>query len=444
MEEKATHIKSKRALFIVLMILLFLPLMQHVFNPFHQRPLNGAVTANSPADFSLKIWLDGDYQDQTTKYLNENFGFRNFCVRLYNQVSYSFFNEARANGVVIGKAGYLFEKPYIDAYTGKDFLGDEHISKQVIKFAQMRDSLNSHQVNIAVVLTPGKAAFYPEYIPDHFLSDQNGKTNLESYLREFTKNQIHHIDLHSWFIKQKPTSPYRLYPKGGTHWSSYGEVLATDTILKFIEKIEGVRIPELIIDTIATSTSMKNRDEDIEQGMNLLFNPEDLEMAYPSIYFKKTESTVQPKVLVIADSYYWGLVNLGVNTEVFDSGTFWYYGRQIHPERDSLPNDVQEINVQSAVEEFELVLFLLTDASLSKFPFGVIDRLYDAYVEGNPEPKPKLSYEEKMAFYIASIKALPDWFEKVEMQANENGISLEKALEEEAAYMVWKDESGMH
>lgn len=441
MGERTAHSRTKKGLFIVMMTLLFLPIIQQVLHPFNVRPLNGAQVSAERTQFSFSSWTDGDYQVRTNNYLNENFGFRSFCVRLYNQIYFSLFNEARANKVVIGKQGYLYEQPYIDAYYGRDFLGKETIDDRAARFAQMRDSLLTRNVNIAVIFAPGKAAFYPEFIPDKYQSELTEKTNLNYYKTSFDSLQIDYLDLHSWFIKQKSRSLYPLYPKGGTHWSRYGEVLAGDTILKYVSSLKNVPLPKIVIDSINLSKSMKFRDDDIEAGMNLLFDLEDSEMAYPYIHFEPEKSVDGPKVLVVGDSYYWGIHNIRITEDIFNNGQFWYYNKLIYPERVTLNNEVKNINVAEAVAKFDLILIMATDASLSSFPYDFTDRLYRAYVEGFSEPEAELSYEERMEFYIQAIKNTAVWLEKVKKQASENGQSLEKTMQDEAAYMIWKEDS---
>ena len=105
-------------------IILFLPIVQNKFNFSVVENLNGYF--NSPKDPSINKteWFSGAFQEKQEAYLNTSFGFRNTCVRLNNQLFFWLFNKANANGVIIGKSNYLYEANYINAFTGKDFLGE--------------------------------------------------------------------------------------------------------------------------------------------------------------------------------------------------------------------------------------------------------------------------------------------------------------------------------
>ncbi len=112
-EKKYTGLK--RILFGILLLGISVPMIQHVTEFFSVNPLSGAVQNALPAEFSLKSWMDGTYQVQSDKYLNDGFGFRPSFVRLHNQLQFSLFSIPYANGVLIGKESYLYESSYIRA-----------------------------------------------------------------------------------------------------------------------------------------------------------------------------------------------------------------------------------------------------------------------------------------------------------------------------------------
>ncbi len=177
----------------------------------------------------------------------------------------------------------------------------------------------------------------------------------------------------------KSTSPYPLFPKTGIHWSKYGEVVAADSIIKYINSIQREKkVPELMIGDIETSINIRGNDDDIEKGMNLLFDIGDLQMGYPKFKVQKDSDAGTAKVLTIADSYYWGL-----SKDAFNEGQFWYYNKQIYPDSYTTPVNVKDINIIEEVEKNDVVILLSTDANLNKFAFGFIDQLYDSYFNSN-------------------------------------------------------------
>ena len=379
MEERTNSTLLKRILLGAMIIVLVLPMLQHKFKFFKVKPLNGAVEFVERPAFSSADWFEGTYQDKRTDYLNQNVGFRNGMVRTYNQWHFSFYNQARAKGVVIGKENYLYEENYIRAYFGEDFNGVDKIQEQVKKLKLVSDTLEKIGKHLVVLLAPGKASFYPEFIPRKSTLPMGiaPRTNYDVYSSELKKD-VKTLDLNLWFRENKGKMPYPLYPKTGIHWSKYGEIVMADTLIKFFNNLSGVQLPALVVDSIQRKTEMWDTDDDIEKGMNLLFNIPDNKMGYPRFRVVKDDEKYS-KVLTIADSYFWGPFNGGMSRDLFDDGRFWYYNEVIYPDSYESPLNVKDIDFQKKLEENDVILIICTDANLYKFGFGFIEQAYDAY-----------------------------------------------------------------
>ncbi len=383
MKERKLNRKVKSILVVCVMLLLFLPMTQQLTKLFEEKPLNGSFTISEDPQFSFSTWFDGTYQTEKQNYLNESFGFRSFFVRTYNQMQYSLYDQVRANGVILGKSGYLYEENYIKAHLGRDFIGEDKIAEKIEKLKRIEDTLKSKGIKLVIVFAPGKGSCYPEFIPERYNPGYRTTTNYEVYKKQILQKEFCFLDFNAWFRKMKPTSPHPLFPKTGIHWSKYGELLAADSIIKYINTIQrNKKIPELLIGEIEVSNTMRDSDDDIEKGMNLLFNIEDLPMGYPQ--FEVPMKKNNAKVLTVADSYYWGMFNWGMSRDAFNEGQFWFYNVQIYPDSYEAPLNVSDINIIEEVEKNDVVILMSTDANLFKFAFGFIDQLYEAYFGPKP------------------------------------------------------------
>lgn len=416
------------------MLLLFLLMIQQRFQIFQLKPLKGSFALQEGPIFSINGWFDGSYQSQKQLYIEENIGFRNFFVRVNNQIAYSFFNHARANGVIVGKDNYLFEEEYINAYLGRNFIGRDSIVDKVQKLKMIQDTLKTMNIDLFVVLAAGKGTFYSEFIPKRYFSEKKSTTNYEVYLEEIKKNRVNHIDFNHWFLEMKDTSSYPLFPKCGIHWSNYGDLLAADSIVKYIQTIRRIIMPEIRINNIELPDSVRDPDDDIERGMNLLFNIPDLKMAYPSFTIIKDSNTVETKVLTIADSYYWNMFNWGISKKVFNHGQFWYYSKQIYPDSYDKPVTVDEINFKKEIEKNDVILLMSTDALLGKFAYGFIELAFDAYFGDSTSEFN--NFEASVKHYENAIRNTPEWLEKVKEKAIEKNISLDEMIRKDAEYMA--------
>ena len=120
-------------LFWGLVAALTVPAIQTTFQIIKENPLDGAYYMAGKPKFSIHAWFSGEFQEQVNQAIEEHIGFRATFIRVRNQLEYWLFKKVNASNVVIGKGEVLYQDFYIDAYLGKDFLGDDVIEKKVEK-----------------------------------------------------------------------------------------------------------------------------------------------------------------------------------------------------------------------------------------------------------------------------------------------------------------------
>jgi hypothetical protein len=236
----------------------------------------------------------------------------------------------------------------------------------------LQDTLIQLDKKVIVVLAPGKGSFYPEFIPELYHKER-GTINIDLYRQYMEQWQINCLDFHRYFIDNKWTAPYPLYPQYGIHWSYYGMCVVADSIVRYVEKLNHIEMPHIYWNDVKMSQP-KIDDADISKAMNLLFVPRSFEMAYPKIRFEPDDGKTRPKLLVIADSFYWGIYNTGWSN-LFTDDQFWYYNKDIYP--GSIP--IENINFLDEISKFDIIIILSTDANLPDFGWGFIENGYSAF-----------------------------------------------------------------
>ncbi|PLX03132.1 MAG: hypothetical protein C0594_10915 [Marinilabiliales bacterium] len=423
----------KKILLIVLIGVLLIPMIQKIIGFAETEDLDGYFVETKNPELSWDKWIDGTYQTNVNQFTEENIGLRNILVRLHNQISYSIFNEANAAGVVIGKNNILFEKGYIDAYFGRDFIGKDSINNKADKLQFINECLNNEGVKLLVVFAPGKASFFPESIPEKYKSDTLSITNHEYWLKACKDRGIPFIDLNSLFPLIKDTATYPLYPEYGIHWSFYGMALGMDSILNYSSKMLGKECRHLKWNKIEIPDTLRKPDYDIAKGMNLLWQLGYKKMPYPVFEFNNNDSLYHPKVISIADSYYWQVISAGINRRVFDMGGFWFYYK------DAYTNDgykkVKDIKVVEELEKQDIVLLMATEATLHKFAFGFIEDVYEKYKNKIDKEKTASNKEQEVNKIIRSILDSEQWKKSIEKKAKEKNVTFEEMLKLDAEYM---------
>ncbi len=382
---KLKRTKLNKIVFYSILILLFAPMIQSFTKLISIKKLNGFFTKEVNIDFSKKDWFLEKYQKQKEKHINQNFGFRSSIVRLNNQKDFYLYRKLNANGIVIGKEYYLFEKNYIDAYYGNNFIGEKKIEEKVKMLKSLHAKFKEMGKELIVVFAPRKAAFYPEYIPDKYHTEKK-TTNYEYYSKELNKHKIYFIDFHKWFIEQKNKSEYPLFPQTGIHWSKYGMTLAMDSIAKYIIKKTGKNLPTIKWNNIDIKNTPEKEDRDIERTLNLCISLNNKPLAYPEISFIKKDREYL-KSIVVSDSFYWLMFNAGFSNHFFDNGKFWYYNKTIYPDTFDGEVKTENANLKAEIEKTDVVILISTDANLNKFAWGWIDNAYSEYFGENKKRK---------------------------------------------------------
>ncbi len=431
--------ERNKILFVTLMVVLFTPLFQQLTRVVNETPLRGAIKKAEEPLFSWDDWFNGSYQKAAEKYLNTKFGFRNAMVRVNNQLYYSLFNKAKANGVVIGKKKYLYEYSYIDAYYGTDFLGTDTIHRMFMKLKALQDTLDKQGKTLLLVLAPGKATFFPEYIPDRYKREKT-RTNLEEYVKQSTLYGIHYLNFSKWFVAMKDTARYPLYPKTGIHWSYYGMSLAADSMVKTLEHLRKTDLPDIIVKKIEVSRTLRDPDRDIEKGMNLIFPLPNFPMPYPVLEVD-TAGKTRPNALVIADSYYWQMFNEKLPHRLFNHHEFWFYNRQIFPKRKDGVQWANELDLTQELPKQDIIILLCTEPVLKRLFWGFVDDAYDVYFRPGEYRKRHPEWKRdkiKLEHIINSIRNDKKWYEKIVRKAKKRGIPVDSMLRTDAVYLLKK------
>lgn len=167
---KKSNLFLRHVLYAMLILVMVFPFVQSYTHMIDEGILGGYSKELPEPHLSLAAWLSGEYQAEKEKKVNETFGFRATCIKNNNQIAFSFFKRTDVSEIVIGKDDYLYEGRYITSYYGRDFLCDRAILHRMQKLKFIQDTLTKLNKTLIFVLTPSKASFYPQYMPDQWKS----------------------------------------------------------------------------------------------------------------------------------------------------------------------------------------------------------------------------------------------------------------------------------
>jgi hypothetical protein len=425
-------------LFSIVLTGMFLPMIQ-MLKPFAEvGNLFGSIVPTNKDSLTAESWFSGTFQENRNAYINEQFGFRNTAVRIHNQIAFSLFHKAKANGVIIGKEDYLYEIKYINAYRGAEEIFQSELDSNLFMLKAIQSKLKERGIEFVVVMNPGKASFFSEYIPDEYLV-----VSERSYYSEYQKglkaHGIQHIDFGKWFREMKGKTPAPLFPKTGIHWSQYGATLAADSLVDYCMNLFGKDMNEFGWDkrNLPLSTTMESVDDDIGLGMNLYWPIEVLPMAYPRValntkYGVDFGNGTRPKVAVISDSYFFNLLQLPWAPEIFSELNFYFYNKQLHQRPSGITANSDPLSQMKEIEKSNVVFVMATECNMDKLGWGFISSAYKYFVlEENID-----SFEARVQKFKNNILSDKDWLKTIEEKARQNRISVDSMIIQDARYMA--------
>lgn len=374
-------------LFLFSMLILIVPLL---FSPF--KSLKGPALFGKEDEsfsfkhFTMKNFLNNSFQEETEETMKQWVGFSNYWTRSYNELMYQLFRYTKTQNLVLGQQDYFYEKYYIEAELGINFVGEEVVTYKTALLKQLQSQLlEQYNIHLLPIFIPGKGHVYPEYMPKRDLCWQQDTTNYERYIYHCNRLGVNYLDMNEYFCAKRKESEYPLYSKYGVHWNTYGLWTAVDTLMRFMEKSCCVNLAELTFLRDTISSEYKALDYDLEPTMNLLRPLPGEELCFPVYIFQSDSSTKKLRALTIADSYYWGFFNVGITNHLFtDEHQYWYYNRTPWPDIFSPDLYISDSIRKETIFNQEVILLMMTDANLYNFGWNFIEQTLNFI---NPDQK---------------------------------------------------------
>ena len=238
----------------------------------------------------------------------------------------------------------------------------------------MQHGLDSIGVKAFMALAPGKGSFFEDDLSDFLRSEHQPMTNYQFIKDWGVANGIRLFDIKSVYHSWSDTSEFPLFPKGGIHWSEYGAALVCDTLRGYIQSITGRPLQKFWYD-IEVSDTARGADNDIADGMNLLFTPKHERLAYPIRYFGEDPTLTPTNFLVIADSYYYMLMHSGFGDRVCSYGGFWFYFKDAQPHWNFTSSSVDDLNILEELKKQDVLMLMMTEPQMKRLGWGSIERL---------------------------------------------------------------------
>lgn len=370
-------------LVITILLILMLPLGSMViFNLFGGRSaialgydrleLGGTFPDVPRPYFTLQDWLNRRFQDSANKWFSRYFGARGLFVKLGNQVNYSLLNSSYMNPlskIIIGKQRQLYELAYINHYCKLIRpMPLERAETRVKEIAEIQDRLAQHGMAFVLLISPSKAAIYPEFIPDIFCrSPKSTSQDYENVVPLLDQYKINYVDGHAITLAAKAHAQAPLFSQGGTHWNDLGAYYTVEQLLTMIEALTNQSIGTLSLQDLEIDHTPRGTDKDLAVLLNLIFPPFNYPVPHPTI---AREGPAQDlgKAVFIGDSFIWGVLDILNTTHIFQTMDAYYYYKlflKSYPAETTRAIDVSQIDWNKDILTSQVLVLEINEINFS-------------------------------------------------------------------------------
>ncbi|WP_337103804.1 alginate O-acetyltransferase AlgX-related protein [Paenibacillus sp. YIM B09110] len=313
-----------RFVFLLLVVIIFMfPIIQYKFHIFPDVSLTGVTESAVKPTFTLQSFWSGQAQQQTENWLDQHNSIKNIVVKTNNQLYYSLFSQASPNSTIVeGKSNQLFESVYIHEFNHQTPLLDQSIlENKVQKMKIVQDEVTRLGKTFVFLITPSKAAVYPEFLPSR--SSSSEPRNYDLLLPLLEKYHINYIDGHRISMENKRDTP--IFPKGGIHWNLAGAFFTLQKLTEQINELSpSLSLPELNLKSIdyVVPTGF---DRDLADLLNLWKPPVNYTVPQPIIDIDKEDSPSRPSIAIESGSFSFQLIQLLNENNFFSTLDLYYY-----------------------------------------------------------------------------------------------------------------------
>ena len=161
-------------LFFLLLAFLFLPMIQEHLDIINVGSLKGVTYKTEKPKLTYDSYREGKFQSQLEKYISENFGFREFAIRLYNQYLWTCYKKTYNKSFQKGEDNWFYYHRACREFKGFEYRShfknrEEAIAsyeKNIQMMCQLREILKEYSIEFMTFMAPDKPFIYPEYLPN--------------------------------------------------------------------------------------------------------------------------------------------------------------------------------------------------------------------------------------------------------------------------------------
>ncbi len=380
-------------IFIFIIIICF-PYLNSLTHIIKDEQLNGVTVAAEKSLYSVKGYISGNYQKQYENWYLENFPYRGFLIKNYNQLKYDLFKKGSS---IIGKDNYLFEEGYINEYLGINTNVSVEKADSVMQDLEViNDICKKNGKEFYFLITPSKAHFFPENIPDKYYKLAENNDNYVRYYDLLTErlktSGIKYVDAPNYFSEVKINEP--IFYRSGIHWSYYASTCFLSDFIKYINNTSNLNLRNFeIAESEETENSCMPIDTDLYDLLNVYRAKKDERYYRAKLEFTDQNNT-DKKLFIQGGSFCRNLIEI-LRYETFQHIDYLYYLTEIEEydihKGDNIDlyninnNEVTKEHLDKLLSDKDIIILEVNQEYMASWVDG-FPKILRSYLEENGFP----------------------------------------------------------
>lgn len=257
---------------------------------------------------TMTSFINGEFQTNYEKWLNNNIMPRNIYIKLYNQIQFSLFDLCNR---IVGKDNDIFEYGYIRCelcLDGYDYSLPERTAEMedyINTLCEVNEKLKRVDKKLIVYTTPSKAHWYPENVPECYqVRAVDGIRGVDSFREKIAETDITYFDTDLVVDK----SLYPSFYHTGIHWARTVEEQSSVEIINAIKDLTGKNYRNIELGAVRESYTPYWRDSDVFDLANLILPAEEIKYYQYDIERQIPEEFDKLRLLLQGGSFAQGLI----------------------------------------------------------------------------------------------------------------------------------------
>ena len=193
------------------------------------------VTAPAKPRLTWQGLLNGTFQAAYASEIGTKMPLYADAVRLRDQAELSLFGVSATASVVVGQGTALFEAAYAEEYCARSIAAwRPGAERWAIRLREIQDIEMRRGRAFLYVLTPSKVSHDPAILPPGYTcpaSQADRAGTVPVWLGLLRDAGVHVVDTTAVMREAEGAYPFRMFPRGGSHWNAVGAALSEQAVL---------------------------------------------------------------------------------------------------------------------------------------------------------------------------------------------------------------------